>query len=52
LTGNAGSFGVITRYTYKFIKDEDHPNSWGYKKSRIYKKNAFKNTMFEVKKWT
>jgi hypothetical protein len=45
LTGNAGSFGVITRYTYKVIKDVDHPNSWGYQKARVYNAEVFKAMM-------
>jgi len=52
LSGNAGSFGIVTRYTYKPIKDVDHPESYGFVQTRKYKTSVFKNVMEEVKNWT
>jgi FAD/FMN-containing dehydrogenase len=36
LGGNAGSFGIVTKYYFEVIKDEDHPNSWAFSKVRFY----------------
>lgn len=52
LSGNAGSFGIVTRYTYKPIKDIDHPESYGFVQTRKYKASVFKNLMREVQNWT
>ncbi len=30
LGGNAGSFGVVTKYQITCVRDADHPNSYGY----------------------
>ena len=38
LGGNAGSFGIVTKYYFEAIKDEDHPNSWAFSKFRFYTK--------------
>jgi len=52
LSGNAGSFGIVTKYTYKPIKDVDHRESYGFSCTRKYKTSVFKNLMQEVKDWT
>ena len=36
--GNAGSFGIVTKYYIKPIKDSDHPKSYSISKVRIYNK--------------
>lgn len=38
LGGNAGSFGIVTKYYFNSIKDEDHPNSYGFSKIRVFSK--------------
>jgi FAD/FMN-containing dehydrogenase len=43
LGGNAGSFGVVTSYTFKCIKASDRPNSYGYTTTRQYEKSRFQN---------
>jgi FAD/FMN-containing dehydrogenase len=45
LGGNAGSFGIVTNYTFKCIKDTDRPNSYGYTATRQYKKIRFEKLM-------
>jgi FAD/FMN-containing dehydrogenase len=50
LGGNAGSFGIVTNYTFKCIKDNDHPNSYGYTSTRKYNKIRFQELMKLVQK--
>ncbi len=45
LGGNAGSFGIVTNYTFKCIEDTDRPNSYGYAATRQYQKIRFKKLM-------
>ncbi len=52
LGGNAGSFGVITKYVFNGIKDEDHPRSYGFTKTRRYNGDIFKRLLKEAQKWT
>ena len=52
LGGNAGSFGIVTQYTFECIQDEDHPNSYGYTCTRLYDKNVYKNLMKCVQDWS
>jgi hypothetical protein len=52
LSGNAGSYGVVTRYTLHAIRDKDHPRSYGYAKSRRYHPEVFKNLLKVVQDWT
>ena len=52
LGGNAGSFGIITKYILTPIKDTDHPRSWGFSKERAYNKSLFRSLMQEVQGWT
>jgi FAD/FMN-containing dehydrogenase len=52
LGGNAGSFGIITRYVFKGIKDSDHPKSYGFSKARFFNKDTFKDLMKEAQDWT
>lgn len=48
LSGNAGSFGIVTKYTYKAIMDSDHLNSYGIAQNRIYDFEVFCDLMGEV----
>jgi hypothetical protein len=54
LGGNAGSFGIITGYTFNCINDNDvkYHNSHGFSQTREYKYEVFYNLMREVQKWT
>jgi len=52
LGGNAGSFGIVTNYKFKVVKDIDYPNSYGFSMTRRYRKELFFNLMKEVQKWT
>lgn len=52
LGGNAGSFGIVTRYRIKCVKDSDHPLSYGFAATRKYDTNRYWNLMKEVQKWT
>jgi FAD/FMN-containing dehydrogenase len=45
LGGNAGSFGIVTNYTFKCIEDTDYPNSYGYTTTRKYEKSRFQKLM-------
>ncbi|QEL19184.1 FAD-binding protein [Limnoglobus roseus] len=52
LGGNAGSFGIVTNYRFKCIKDSDHPKSFGYSAKRLYRKGRYKNLMKQAQAWT
>jgi FAD/FMN-containing dehydrogenase len=52
LGGNAGSFGVVTSYTFKCIKASDRPNSYGYTTTRQYEKSRFQKLMKLVQAWS
>ena len=52
LGGNAGSFGVVTNYRLKCIKDSDHPKSYGFTGIRMYRKGRYKNLMKQAQLWT
>jgi hypothetical protein len=52
LGGNSGSFGIVTKYTFNCIKDEDHDHSYGFTKMRTYNKAVFKNLLQEAQEWT
>lgn len=52
LGGNAGSFGIITKYIFNAIKDEDHPCSYGMRKIRKYNRVVFKDLLKEMQRWT
>ncbi len=52
LGGNAGSFGIITKYFLNCIKDEDHKRSWGESNIRAYNNSVFKDLMKEAQEWT
>ncbi len=52
LGGNAGSFGIVTRYTFELIKDTDHKKSYRYDAIRKYKKSLYKKLMVQVQLWT
>lgn len=52
LGGNAGSFGIVTNYTFKCIEDSQYKNSFGYAVTRQYKKNRYLKLMREVQSWT
>jgi FAD/FMN-containing dehydrogenase len=52
LGGNAGSFGIVTKYQFQCVRDIDHPNSYGFMATRQYDKTRYKNLMKEVQKWT
>lgn len=41
LGGNAGSFGIVTKYYFNSIKDSDHLNSYGFSKIRLYSNELF-----------
>ena len=52
LGGNAGSFGIITKYRFEAIRDNLYPKSYGFSTKRKYDKDLFLNMMNEVQKWT
>ena len=52
LGGNAGSFGIITSYTFDCIRDCKHKHSYGYVETRKYTKDCYFNLMKEVQAWT
>ncbi|MGB1241150.1 MAG: FAD-binding protein [Chitinophagales bacterium] len=52
LGGNAGSFGIVTNYKFKAVKDSDFPNSYGFSATIKYKRRLFLSLMKEVQKWT
>jgi hypothetical protein len=52
LGGNAGSFGIVTKYYFNSIKPSDHPKSYGFSKTRIFTRDLFYNTMKIIQKWT
>ena len=52
LGGNAGSFGIVTNYTFECVKDSDHPNSYGYSSKARYSKSRYRKLMKEVQTWT
>ena len=50
LGGNAGSFGIVTNYEIKCIKDDN--KSYGCKIDLWYEKELYLTLMKEVQKWT
>lgn len=52
LSGNAGSFGIVTKYFLNCIKDTDHPQSYGFTKARAYNKGTFRKLMKVTQQWT
>ncbi|CBN53929.1 MULTISPECIES: FAD-binding protein [Kamptonema] len=52
LGGNAGSFGIVTSYTFKYIKASDRPNSYGYTALGMYRKSRFQKMMKLVQAWS
>jgi len=52
LGGNAGSFGIVTRYKFKCIQDNYRPNSYGYTATRPYKKVRYHKLMKLVQAWS
>ncbi len=52
LGGNAGSFGVITKFKIRLIQNSKFKNSYGFSISRKYRKSLFSDLMYEVLKWT
>ncbi|MEQ1505933.1 MAG: FAD-binding protein [Myxococcota bacterium] len=52
LGGNAGSFGIVTRYTFECVRDADHPDSFGYSAVRRYSRARYMTLMAEVQEWT
>ena len=52
LGGNAGSFGIVTKYRIECVRDTDHPKSYGFAATRSYDKTRYRNMMKEVQKWT
>lgn len=45
LGGNAGSFGIVTNYTFECIQNGSRPNSYGYAATKQYKKIRFEKLM-------
>ena len=45
LGGGPGSFGIVVDYELDYIRDEDHPSSWGYKNTIVYDKVFFRQAM-------
>jgi FAD/FMN-containing dehydrogenase len=52
LGGNAGSFGIVTNYTFKCIQARDYPNSYGYAATKEYQKSRFQQLMKLVQTWS
>lgn len=52
LGGNAGSFGIITKYYFNTIKDEDHPRAFAFCKRRNFDKELFTKIMRLLQKYT
>jgi FAD/FMN-containing dehydrogenase len=52
LGGNAGSFGIVTNYRFKCIRDIDHPHSYGYARMQKYDKDRYTNLLKIVQDWT
>lgn len=51
LGGNAGSFGIVTKYYFNSIKDEDHPHSFSFSKVRFFDKKLFREVMEVYQQW-
>lgn len=52
LGGNAGSFGIVTKYKFECIKGADYPNSYGYTTTRKYTKVRYHKLMKLVQAWS
>lgn len=52
LSGNAGSFGIVTNYKFEAIKDCQYQNSYGFSTTRKYREELFLSLMKETQKWT
>jgi FAD/FMN-containing dehydrogenase len=52
LGGNAGSFGIVTNYRIECVRDNEHPNSYGYARMQKYEKGRYKNLLKIVQEWT
>ena len=52
LGGNAGSFGIVTRYKFDCIVAGDYLDSFGYKAILRYDKAVFYQLMQETQAWT
>lgn len=52
LSGNAGSFGIVTRYRFECILDSAYPESYGYNAKLKYSKARFEAVMGVVQEWT
>lgn len=52
LGGNAGSFGIVTKYYFSSIKDEDHPKSFGFCKIRNFDRDLYYRLMKVMQKYS
>ena len=52
LGGNAGSFGIVTKYRFECIDASEYPNSYGFSAKRFYSKERLTRLMREVQSWT
>ena len=52
LGGGPGSFGILTTVRLDCVRDSDNPNSYGFKSSMFYDKNAFKAALSIAAEWT
>ena len=50
--GNAGSFGIVTKFYLKPIRDQDHPHAYSISKIRFFNETTFKAVMKEYQRWT
>lgn len=50
--GNAGSFGIVTKFYLKGIKDADHPNSYSISQIRFFDEKIFKAVLKEYQRWS
>ena len=52
LGGNAGSFGIVTKYYFSAIRDEDHPRSYGFCKIRNFDRDLLFQLMKLMQKYS
>ncbi|CAM2010256.1 FAD-binding oxidoreductase [Acanthopleuribacter pedis] len=52
LGGNAGSFGIVTNYTFETLRDRDYPHSNWYNATLKYRASTYRDLMKQVQTWS